>query len=583
MPIRAPGTPEHEHFRTIRDTVIEPALFGLGYSVVRADDISKSGAISADIVHLLAQSELVVADLTDLNANVFYELGARHALRKNGTIMLVDQSRSDIPFDLQPYRTIKYEPTLNGAELVRRKLREFASSIDPEGAADNPIHTFLPELPADVVAQATGTTEGQLRAQLEGLRAILVRYETEYGKLDEAAESLADVISRLSSDARASLLPSDLLQAARMAHEQRDARMFLEAVEGLGSGLRGISTIQIIEVASWAGNLGLDELQNLLFEEGKKAHPDDDHFERLMLQTLAHSTDSAARRTARERYEILLGVTKVEGRWQLPPNLSFADRNTIAVMLDAFHRDGLHSDALEIARQMVEVHRDCDVALRNFGRALENNDRLDDAILLLRAATARSRKGSGISASWLGNTLMRIDRYFEAAEAYAVAAILDTDDAEHFIDLSTAISRILDQVERDDLPFLLAEPLDERRTKFLEFASAESVFRLAECAFSCSELGANDITQAQIMFSYDQMRDLMVCRQDRDRFVSIPERTALARKIYNELATPLTSDVRDAIERVRELLDRESLREVVDAPTGQVVDLTVGENRVSQE
>ncbi len=101
MPIRQPGTPEYEHFRTIRDTVIEPALVGLAYNVVRADDISRSGAVTADIVELIGNAELVVADLTDLNPNVFYELGARHALRKNGTIMLVDETRSDIPFDLQ--------------------------------------------------------------------------------------------------------------------------------------------------------------------------------------------------------------------------------------------------------------------------------------------------------------------------------------------------------------------------------------------------------------------------------------------------------------------------------------------------
>ncbi len=62
--------------------IVKATLEPLGYSVVRADHLEESGTITSQIIEGLLSSDLVVADLTDHNPNVFYELAIRHAVAK---------------------------------------------------------------------------------------------------------------------------------------------------------------------------------------------------------------------------------------------------------------------------------------------------------------------------------------------------------------------------------------------------------------------------------------------------------------------------------------------------------------------
>ena len=54
----------------------------MGYEVTRADKIAESGIINSQIIQRIVEDELLIADLTDMNANVFYELAIRHSIRK---------------------------------------------------------------------------------------------------------------------------------------------------------------------------------------------------------------------------------------------------------------------------------------------------------------------------------------------------------------------------------------------------------------------------------------------------------------------------------------------------------------------
>lgn len=86
--------------------ILRPALQGLKYQIERADRIPEPGIITNQIVRLLATSELVIADLTDHNANVFYEMGIRHALKKS--IVHVKLEGTPIPFDNVHMRAVDY-------------------------------------------------------------------------------------------------------------------------------------------------------------------------------------------------------------------------------------------------------------------------------------------------------------------------------------------------------------------------------------------------------------------------------------------------------------------------------------------
>ena len=62
--------------------VIKPSLEELGYKVVRADESTEAGSISKSVIQSVIESDLVIADLTNHNPNVFYELAIRHAIAK---------------------------------------------------------------------------------------------------------------------------------------------------------------------------------------------------------------------------------------------------------------------------------------------------------------------------------------------------------------------------------------------------------------------------------------------------------------------------------------------------------------------
>ena len=101
------GTQAKRADQVLRHIII-PAALNAGYAkdeIVRADHLANPGIITSHIVEHLLNAELVIADLTDHNPNVFYELAIRDAVRK--PIVQLIQAGQKIPFDVSPMRTLK--------------------------------------------------------------------------------------------------------------------------------------------------------------------------------------------------------------------------------------------------------------------------------------------------------------------------------------------------------------------------------------------------------------------------------------------------------------------------------------------
>ena len=117
--------------------VFKPAITGsrLGYECERSK--IRTGAFIKDILTKLNQADVVLADLTDMNPNVFYELGVRHTL-SNRTI-LVSEKMDFVPSDLKPYGVIIYDTTPQGVEDFKTKIRKILRDLrDDPDRADNP-------------------------------------------------------------------------------------------------------------------------------------------------------------------------------------------------------------------------------------------------------------------------------------------------------------------------------------------------------------------------------------------------------------------------------------------------------------
>jgi hypothetical protein len=96
-----------EVYHAIHSACIGPDL---SLSCARADDVFRAGKIMEDILDGIVRSEFVIADVTGKNPNVFYELGIAHCCKVAPKVVILTQSRDDIPFDLQHLLYIQYGP-----------------------------------------------------------------------------------------------------------------------------------------------------------------------------------------------------------------------------------------------------------------------------------------------------------------------------------------------------------------------------------------------------------------------------------------------------------------------------------------
>lgn len=100
-------------FNAIYTQLIKPTLESVGFESFRADEEASSGDILTDMFQELLLADFCLVDMSIDNANVFYELGVRHAFRKRG-IVHIQAGRSYMPFDIFSVRTIPYHVTPEG-------------------------------------------------------------------------------------------------------------------------------------------------------------------------------------------------------------------------------------------------------------------------------------------------------------------------------------------------------------------------------------------------------------------------------------------------------------------------------------
>ena len=124
-PIGEPNSSIRKHSDQVLRHIIRPAVEP-GYKAVRADEIAEPGLITSQIMQRVIEDDLVVADLTDLNPNVLYELAVRHAILKPFVqIMTIGQS---IPYDVSGIRTVFFD--LQDPDSLADAKAEIAKQVE---------------------------------------------------------------------------------------------------------------------------------------------------------------------------------------------------------------------------------------------------------------------------------------------------------------------------------------------------------------------------------------------------------------------------------------------------------------------
>jgi hypothetical protein len=123
--------------------IITGAVEQLGYEVIRADKISEPGIITHQILQHIVEAPLVIADLTERNPNVFYELALRHAIRKP-LVQLIKKGEL-IPFDVAATRIIQFDlHNLDSVDAAKVEIIAQIKSLETgKNDTDNPISVSL--------------------------------------------------------------------------------------------------------------------------------------------------------------------------------------------------------------------------------------------------------------------------------------------------------------------------------------------------------------------------------------------------------------------------------------------------------
>jgi tetratricopeptide (TPR) repeat protein len=142
-------------FDAIYRDLIASAITESGLEPLRADEEMAGGIIHKPMFERLILCEYAIADLTTANANVFYELGVRHAVRPWSTVLLFAKGSGQLPFDVAPLRAMAYilneeglpkDIEANKTEIVKR-LKNIKENQDQDALVDSPIFQLVEGFP----------------------------------------------------------------------------------------------------------------------------------------------------------------------------------------------------------------------------------------------------------------------------------------------------------------------------------------------------------------------------------------------------------------------------------------------------
>jgi tetratricopeptide (TPR) repeat protein len=450
--IKADADGQPADFNRICDELLKPALEDAGCEVFRADDEERAGDIRADMFQELLVADLVLADLTVDNPNVWYELGVRHALRARGVVLTMGPRTTKV-FDVGPDRKFKY------------RLKDGAP--DPATLAEDR---------AALAAMARATLDASVKRKLSPVytllphlkepdwRSLLIKDDNEFG------DDYARWRSRLEVAVRKNRAGDILV----LADETPTRALWLEAKCEAGRALQSLKqyrfALEQFDAALTVEPEHRDALQRRVVCLGRSGQPEE-AAEAARQLVAAHPGDAAvwalSGRVEKDRWvsrwrtpaqttghnaepdsAAMLAAAKLElaalGHALLPYRQAF-------IADPADHHPGINALSLTMLRQHLGADVDADDLQRLAGgvqwaaQAAQQRDPRDywahaswaEACLLLRggeeavaamraAAALADRNWFALDSTLQGLHLLR-DLQFRPADTAAVAAVIEAE------------------------------------------------------------------------------------------------------------------------------------------------------------
>lgn len=452
MPYGGQDEEKRKHYLGIYNQILKAAAIEAGFTpanVKRSDIAALPGSVLHDIVKDLNESDIVIADLTEGNPNVFWELGVRQVLRKCGTVTVIDEDYV-IPFDLGQYRTIKYSTKNLGS--ISAVVSDIANSIRKRLEApekpDNAVHDIIPELP---IHFSSGNTNSEI---------LLLK-----DRINELSQENATLSAKLKMIDPGGTLNDESFDAVKMfeqateiykstgakltlhlatAKEQGEERFLNELKIAVQNPYLSIS--DFLQIRKLCNEMGLIDHQRAVLEIAAKRFPYDSNIKLALVDSYDDAESPILQERGRLMIEEYLGVNHLETGPVITNRIN-ASKTAIGLLFNFYFTARRFEWVISAANSLENLMQPTALVVRNKARALARLGIFDEAEKEFIRAVELDNKDDTTYLVF-GDFLDDMGRYEDAYKMVEKAICSDPEDGSRYIALGNQI--LMRGFARDD-------------------------------------------------------------------------------------------------------------------------------------
>ena len=444
MPYGGNDEVARKRYTGVYKSIIAPAAKKAGYKPKRSDIENSPGNITHDIINDLATSEMVIADLTSANPNVFFELGIRHAFRKSGTVHIIDTSH-DIPFDIKNYRAIEYSTELAdispAIELISEAIRKRENS--PE-KSDNPVHDAISDLPMNILFAGDTALKDQieklqdrtdiLEKKNKLLQARIYDLDPSEGYKEEEEIDI-DKLFDEADKIRLSTGENALLRLNKALEDGGEEGFIDELREVIKSPY--LSANDFMSIAKTCHDHQLLDHRRAVLEVASRNYPNTDQIHLALIDAYDDSPNKIYQTRGRILVEKYLGITHTDKG----PDIKHVSKDkdgAFGLLFNFYFRMGKAQWVEAIAKKVKQHGIETALILRNLARAYAEQGENTEAEEMYEYAIEQHPDDDTTYALY-GDFLDDLGRYESAYENTEKGIVADPEDGNRYINLAILI------------------------------------------------------------------------------------------------------------------------------------------------
>ena len=430
---------DEKDFNTgVFESIIFPAASKLGYNVNRVDTKPTNvGNITKNIVHDLVEADIVIADMTNGNANVFYELGIRHALHKCKTVLII-QEGFEIPFDLKQHVSVFYSTNLQGIQSAIKGISEAIKRCENarEEDADNPVHEYYPSLKYLLSSRQEDSLQSQLM-ELSKRNTELQALIDSFGISTNVMSKELDILDALNeADNLIKVGGVTAVLEMRQCANQGDTETFLVKLKEIMQS-KLLTPRDYLDISRMCKSLGLIPHRIIVLQKAHETFKDDVDIVGLLADAYSDHPAPEYKQKGRLLIEEYAQIEYFDGK----PNMTKRSNNDDTLLMGLFNVYLAQRDwdaIVSVCDSAIQLGYDNSIYFRNKARALVEKQSFDEAEIAVQSAIDLEPDNDALLVI-LSDIYQKKGDFEKALTCSEKAIQIDPDDATNYINLAIDI------------------------------------------------------------------------------------------------------------------------------------------------